>query len=57
MKMKLDHINICGPLDLLEQLRVFYCHLLDLRDGFRPRVEMRIEINLPGEPAETGPGS
>ncbi|MBT8058534.1 MAG: hypothetical protein HKP03_06270 [Xanthomonadales bacterium] len=55
--MKLDHINICGPLDLLEQRRVFYCHLLDLRDGFRPRFEMRIEINLPGEPAETGPGS
>lgn len=34
--MKLDHVNLCGPMDLLEQVREFYCRLFDLEVGFRP---------------------
>jgi len=34
--MRLDHINIAAPFDLLEKVRDFYCAVLDLKVGFRP---------------------
>ena len=34
--MHIDHINIAAPRDLLEQVRDFYCELLQLEDGPRP---------------------
>ena len=35
--MHIDHINIAAPADLLETVRAFYCEVLGLKDGFRPR--------------------
>lgn len=32
----LNHINIRSTLELMTQLRDFYCHALDLEDGARP---------------------
>lgn len=34
--VKLDHINIRAPRELLEQERQFFCDLLGLREGERP---------------------
>lgn len=34
--MHIDHINISAPMVLLQELRDFYCHVLDLNDGSRP---------------------
>ena len=34
--MKIDHINIRGSADLLQEVRGFYCDLLGLEEGFRP---------------------
>jgi len=34
--MKLDHINISAPADLLVKVRDFYCNMLGLTEGFRP---------------------
>jgi len=34
--MKLDHINISAPMELLESVKEFYCEVLGLQDGFRP---------------------
>jgi len=39
--MHIDHINIAAPLELLEEVRDFYCAVLDLRDGFRPAFSQR----------------
>lgn len=34
--MKLDHINIRAPLELLDREKRFFCDLLGLREGTRP---------------------
>lgn len=34
--MKIDHINIAAPWDLLQDVREFYCHVLQLEQGPRP---------------------
>jgi catechol 2,3-dioxygenase-like lactoylglutathione lyase family enzyme len=34
--MQLDHMNICAPSELLEQLREFYCEVLGFTVGPRP---------------------
>jgi catechol-2,3-dioxygenase len=34
-----DHYNLCGPRELLEQLRVFYTDVVGLTDGYRPPFE------------------
>jgi hypothetical protein len=34
--MRIDHINISAPMELLEEVRDFYCSAFDLSDGFRP---------------------
>jgi len=34
--MQLDHINISAPMDLLREVRDFYCAVLGLREGPRP---------------------
>lgn len=34
--IKLDHVNIRVPVELLTTLRNFYIDVLDLEDGFRP---------------------
>jgi catechol 2,3-dioxygenase-like lactoylglutathione lyase family enzyme len=34
--MQLDHMNICAPSELLEQLREFYCDVLGFTVGPRP---------------------
>jgi catechol 2,3-dioxygenase-like lactoylglutathione lyase family enzyme len=39
--MRIDHINIAAPYPLLETVRVFYCAVLGLEDGFRPPFEHR----------------
>ena len=39
--MHIDHINIAAPLELLEEVRDFYCAVLGLRDGFRPAFSQR----------------
>ena len=31
-----DHYNLCGPRELLEQLRLFYTDVVGLTDGYRP---------------------
>ncbi len=35
--MHIDHINISAPRKLLGQVRDFYCDVLGLSEGFRPR--------------------
>ena len=34
--MHIDHINIAAPLELMEQVREFYCAILELTVGPRP---------------------
>ncbi|SHE68641.1 Glyoxalase-like domain-containing protein [Microbulbifer donghaiensis] len=34
--MRLDHINISAPMELLLEVRDFYCAVLGLQEGFRP---------------------
>ena len=34
--MRIDHINIAAPLELLQQVRDFYCEALQLEEGPRP---------------------
>jgi extradiol dioxygenase family protein len=34
--MKIDHINIAAPMDLLNRVRDFYCGALQLEEGPRP---------------------
>jgi catechol-2,3-dioxygenase len=34
--MNIDHINISAPAHLIEDLRDFYCSVLNLVEGFRP---------------------
>jgi len=34
--MHIDHINIKAPMDLLVEVKDFYCRLFNLSDGFRP---------------------
>ncbi|WP_286263098.1 VOC family protein [Thalassotalea atypica] len=34
--MKFDHFNITAPMDLLEQVKEFYCQVFDLEVGARP---------------------
>jgi catechol-2,3-dioxygenase len=34
--MHIDHINISAPMVLLQELRDFYCQVLELNDGNRP---------------------
>lgn len=34
--MRLDHINIRAPMELLQEVKAFYCNLLELREGARP---------------------
>jgi catechol-2,3-dioxygenase len=34
--MKLDHINISAPMELLREVRDFYCSVLGLKEGYRP---------------------
>ena len=34
--MKIDHINIAAPYDLLLEVRDFYCTVLELEEGPRP---------------------
>jgi hypothetical protein len=35
-QVHLDHINVCAPPTLLEQVKAFYEEVLGLADGFRP---------------------
>lgn len=35
--MQLDHINISAPAELLLETRDFYCGVLGLTEGFRPK--------------------
>ncbi len=39
--MKLDHINISSPYELLVEVREFYCDILGLVEGYRPEFEKR----------------
>lgn len=39
--MKLDHFNIAAPMDLLEEVRTFYCDVLGFEEGFRPDFQRR----------------
>jgi catechol 2,3-dioxygenase-like lactoylglutathione lyase family enzyme len=39
--LRLDHINIAGPLELLEACRTFYVDILGLTEGPRPRFRRR----------------
>jgi catechol 2,3-dioxygenase-like lactoylglutathione lyase family enzyme len=32
----LDHINISAPMGLLQDVRDFYCSILEFREGYRP---------------------
>jgi len=41
LNMKLDHINIAAPMDLLEKTRDFYEQVLGLEDGPRPNFPFR----------------
>lgn len=34
--MKLDHINISAPMEILREVRDFYCAVLGLQEGYRP---------------------
>lgn len=34
--MKIDHINISAPFELLEEVKEFYCNVFGLTEGFRP---------------------
>lgn len=34
--MRIDHINIKAPAELIEEVKDFYCAVLDLEPGFRP---------------------
>ena len=36
--MKLHHINIAAPSSILETTKTFYCDLLGLRTGYRPKL-------------------
>ena len=36
--MHIDHINISTPPDLLRKVRDFYCNVLGLAEGFRPKL-------------------
>ena len=40
--MKIDHINIAAPMELMEEVRDFYCYLLELEVGDRP------DFGIPG---------
>ena len=40
--MRIDHINIKAPAELIEEVKDFYCRVLDLEPGFRP------EFSSPG---------
>lgn len=40
--MQLDHMNICAPAALLEQVRAFYCEVLGFEVGPRP------DFGIPG---------
>ena len=35
--MYIQHINICAPSDILKDVRDFYCYVLNLTDGYRPK--------------------
>ena len=35
--MRFDHINITAPEDLLNEVKNFYCEVLGLSEGFRPK--------------------
>ena len=37
--MRLEHFNISGPMDLLEEVRDFYVHVVGLREGAMLRIE------------------
>lgn len=39
--MRIDHINIVAPWDLLEEVKDFYCAILDLKVGARPNFSIR----------------
>lgn len=39
--MRIDHINIAAPWDLLKQVRDFYCQALQLEEGPRPDFGIR----------------
>jgi catechol-2,3-dioxygenase len=34
--MHIEHINISAPMELLTQVRDFYCNIFGLTEGFRP---------------------
>lgn len=36
--MHIDHINISAPAELLLEIRNFYCDVLGLTEGFRPKL-------------------
>ena len=37
--MKLDHINIAAPAVMLEEAKTFYCDILGLKAGSRPKLK------------------
>ena len=39
--MKLDHINISSPYELLVETKDFYCNVLGLVEGYRPEFQKR----------------
>ena len=34
--MYIDHINISAPMELLKEVKTFYCEVFNLTEGFRP---------------------
>lgn len=52
--MHIDHINIAAPMELLEEVREFYCAVLDLNGGFRPKFSQRGFWLFFKDPAGTG---
>ena len=40
--MELDHISISAPQALLDEVKAFYCHVFQLKDGERP------DFGIPG---------
>ena len=39
--MNIDHINISAPAELLEKVKIFYCEVLGLKVGFRPKLSSK----------------
>ena len=36
--MNIDHVNISAPVELLERVKAFYCEVLGMSVGYRPKL-------------------